>query len=30
MKTAGQLDKNADYEKLVNNSFAEKAIKEVK
>lgn len=30
MKSAGQLDKNADYEKLVNNSFAEEAMKKVK
>ena len=30
IKTAGQLDKNADFDKLVNNSFAEEAIKKVK
>lgn len=30
MKTAGELDKNADYNKLVNNSFAEKAMKNIK
>lgn len=30
MRTAGQLDKNADYEKLVNNAFAEEAMKKVK
>ena len=30
MKSAGYLDKEADYSKLVNNSFAEKAINTVK
>jgi NitT/TauT family transport system substrate-binding protein len=30
MKSAGQLEKNADYDKLVNNSFAEKAMKNIK
>lgn len=30
MKSAGQLEKNADYNKLVNNSFAEKAMKNIK
>ena len=26
MKEAGELEKEADYSKIVNNSFAEKAI----
>ncbi len=30
MKEAGELEKEGDYSKIVNNSFAEKAIKEVK
>jgi len=30
MKTAGELEKEAPYEKLVDNSFAEKAIKNIK
>ena len=30
MKEAGELEKEGDYEKIVNNSYAEKAIKEVK
>jgi len=30
MKEAGELDKEADYTKVVNNSFAKKAIKEIK
>lgn len=30
MKEAGELEKEGDYNKIVNNSFAEKAIKEVK
>lgn len=30
MKEAGELEKEGDYEKIVNNSFAEKAIKEIK
>ena len=30
MKTAGELEKKVDYNKLVNNSFAEKAIKNIK
>lgn len=30
MKEAGELEKPGDYNKIVNNSFAEKAIKEVK
>jgi NitT/TauT family transport system substrate-binding protein len=30
MKTAGELEKKADYDKLVNNSFAEEAIKKIK
>lgn len=30
MKTAGQLDKKADYDKLVDNKYAEEAIKKVK
>ena len=30
MKEAGELEKEGDYDKIVNNSYAEKAIKEVK
>ncbi|HOJ80655.1 MAG TPA: ABC transporter substrate-binding protein [Clostridiales bacterium] len=30
MKTAGELEKEAPYEELVDNSFAEKAIKNIK
>ena len=30
MKEAGELEKEGDYNKIVNNSYAEKAIKEVK
>ena len=30
MKTAGELEKEAPYEALVDNSYAEKAIKEIK
>lgn len=30
MQTAGQLDKKVEFEKLVNNAFAEKAVKSVK
>ena len=30
MKEAGELEKEGDYSKIVNNSFAEKAIKEIK
>jgi len=30
MKEAGELEKEGDYNKIVNNSFAEKAIKEIK
>ena len=30
MKEAGELEKEADYHKVVNNSYAEKAVKEVK
>jgi NitT/TauT family transport system substrate-binding protein len=30
MKTAGELDKKVDFNKLVNNTFAEKAIKNIK
>ncbi len=30
MKSAGYLDKEADFNKLVNNSFAEEAVKKVK
>lgn len=30
MKTAGELEKEAPYDKLVDNSFAEKAIKNIK
>ena len=30
MKEAGELEKEADYDKVVNNSFAEKAIEEIK
>lgn len=30
IKEAGELEKEGDYNKIVNNSFAEKAIKEVK
>lgn len=30
MKEAGELEKEGDYTKIVNNSFAEKAIKEIK
>lgn len=30
MKTAGQLEKEAEFNKLVNNKFAEEAIKKVK
>ncbi len=30
MKEAGELEKEGDYNKIVNNSFAEKAIKNVK
>ena len=30
MKEAGELEKAGDYDKIVNNSYAEKAIKEVK
>lgn len=30
MKEAGELEKEADYNKVVNNSFAEKAVKTIK
>ena len=30
MKEAGELEKEGDYDKIVNNSYAKKAIKEVK
>ena len=30
MKEAGELEKKADYNKVVNNSFAEKAVKTIK
>lgn len=30
MKEAGELEKEADYDKVINNSFAEKAVKEIK
>ena len=30
MKTAGELEKEAPYEALVDNSFAEKAVKNIK
>jgi NitT/TauT family transport system substrate-binding protein len=30
MKEAGELDKYVDYDKMVNNSFAEEAIKKIK
>lgn len=30
MKEAGELEKEADYDKVINNSFAEKAIQNIK
>jgi NitT/TauT family transport system substrate-binding protein len=30
MKTAGELEKEAPYEALVDNSFAEKAVKNIR